>query len=69
LITTESHYSLPHLQRGVTVDSGELFSKTVKDSPFLKRDNEAKNGLPMKSTDHQEHFKRVKNMGYLRLCF
>jgi hypothetical protein len=35
LITTESHYSPPHLQRGVIVDSRELFSKTLKDSPFL----------------------------------
>jgi hypothetical protein len=43
----ESHYSPPHLQQRVTVDSGELFSKTLKDSPFLKRDNEAKNGLSM----------------------
>jgi hypothetical protein len=43
----ESHYSPPHLQRGVTVDSGELFSKTLKDSAFLERDNEAKNGLLM----------------------
>jgi hypothetical protein len=69
LNTTESHYSLPHLQWRVTVDSGELFSKILKDSPFLLRDNEAKNGQSMKSTAHQEYFKRVKNKGYLRLCF
>jgi hypothetical protein len=35
LITAESHYSPPHLQQEVTVDSGELFSKTLKDSLFL----------------------------------
>jgi hypothetical protein len=28
--------------QGVTVDSGELFSKTLKESPFLSRGSEAK---------------------------
>jgi hypothetical protein len=46
LITTESQFSPPHLQQGVTVDSGELFSKTLKDSPFLQRDNEEKMDYP-----------------------
>ncbi len=33
------------------------------------RDNKAKNELYVQSTADQEHFKRVKNMGCLRLNF
>jgi hypothetical protein len=64
----ENHFSPHCLQRGVTVDSGELFSKTLKDSSFLK------GTLMQKWTIYVEYcslrtFKRVKNMGCLMLNF
>jgi hypothetical protein len=69
LFNTEIHYSPHRLQQGVAVESGDLFSKTLKDSPFLRRNNEVKNELSMQGTAHQEHFKRVYNVGCLRLIF
>jgi hypothetical protein len=53
------------LQRGVNVDSGELFLRILKDSICLKREIEAKNH----GTAQQENFKSVKHMGCLRLNF
>jgi hypothetical protein len=47
LLIMESTYSLHHLQREVTDESGETIFFNFEGLPCLERDNEAKNQLCM----------------------